>query len=64
VLVKSGASVMMLQADLTADKLLHELTALLLDQNRLATMGEKARTLAHPGALEKIAATAIKLTKN
>lgn len=54
VLAGAGAAVMMLQADVTAATLLAELTRLMLDGSILAEMGAKARTLAHPGALQRI----------
>jgi UDP-N-acetylglucosamine--N-acetylmuramyl-(pentapeptide) pyrophosphoryl-undecaprenol N-acetylglucosamine transferase len=56
VLVQAGAAVMLLQQELTPERLLAELTGLLRDPKRLRAMGEKARTLAHPEALEQIAA--------
>jgi UDP-N-acetylglucosamine--N-acetylmuramyl-(pentapeptide) pyrophosphoryl-undecaprenol N-acetylglucosamine transferase len=56
VLVQVGAAVMLLQQELTPERLLAELTGLLRDPKRLRAMGEKARTLAHPEALEQIAA--------
>jgi UDP-N-acetylglucosamine--N-acetylmuramyl-(pentapeptide) pyrophosphoryl-undecaprenol N-acetylglucosamine transferase len=61
VLVGAGAAVMILQPDLTPERLLQELTTLLLDGNRLAQMGANARTLARPGALERIAEMALAL---
>ena len=59
VLEGAGAAVMMLQADLTPEKLLAELVSLLLDAERLRTMGERARQLAHPGALQRIGAMVV-----
>jgi UDP-N-acetylglucosamine--N-acetylmuramyl-(pentapeptide) pyrophosphoryl-undecaprenol N-acetylglucosamine transferase len=55
VFAEAGAAVLMLQADVTPEVLLAELTRLLLDRPELAAMGERARTLAHPGALQRIA---------
>jgi UDP-N-acetylglucosamine--N-acetylmuramyl-(pentapeptide) pyrophosphoryl-undecaprenol N-acetylglucosamine transferase len=55
VFAEAGAAVMMLQGSVTADALLRELTRLLGDKGLLAEMGAKARTLARPGALERIA---------
>lgn len=55
VLTQAGAAVMMLQRDVTAASLLEELRGLLLDASRRAEMGRKAKTLARPGALERIA---------
>jgi UDP-N-acetylglucosamine--N-acetylmuramyl-(pentapeptide) pyrophosphoryl-undecaprenol N-acetylglucosamine transferase len=55
VLADAGAAVMMLQANLTPDRLCAELVSLLNDRPRLRAMGERARGLARPGALAKIA---------
>ncbi len=63
VLVDAGAAVMILQPDLTPERLLDELTTLLLDRERLAVMGANARTLARPGALERIAKMALELAR-
>ena len=38
-----------------------ELTGLLSDPGRLREMGSRARTLAHPDALQRIAAMAVRL---
>ncbi len=54
VLVAADAAVMMLQADLTPESLLERLTELLTHRGELVAMGERAKTLAHPGALERI----------
>ena len=56
VFAQAGAAVMLLQQDLTPEKLLAALTTLLNDRSALTAMGERARTLARPGALERIAA--------
>ncbi len=55
ILVGAGAAVMMLQGGLAPEELCGELVALLNDRNRLRGMGERARGLAKPGALAKIA---------
>ncbi|MGI4831134.1 MAG: UDP-N-acetylglucosamine--N-acetylmuramyl-(pentapeptide) pyrophosphoryl-undecaprenol N-acetylglucosamine transferase, partial [Janthinobacterium lividum] len=55
VLAEAGAALMLLQADLTAETLLDELTSLLRNGSRLQEMGNHARSLAKPGAVEKIA---------
>jgi UDP-N-acetylglucosamine--N-acetylmuramyl-(pentapeptide) pyrophosphoryl-undecaprenol N-acetylglucosamine transferase len=55
VFAEAGAAVMMLQAELTPESLLGELVRLLMDRNALEEMGAKARGLAHPGAVERIA---------
>jgi UDP-N-acetylglucosamine--N-acetylmuramyl-(pentapeptide) pyrophosphoryl-undecaprenol N-acetylglucosamine transferase len=54
VLADAGAAVMLLQPQLTAEILLESLVRLLTDHAKLAEMGGKARTLARPGAVEKI----------
>ena len=59
----AGAAVMVLQAEITPARLLSELTALLRDHSRLAAMGAKARELARPGAVEKIAAMCVELAE-
>jgi UDP-N-acetylglucosamine--N-acetylmuramyl-(pentapeptide) pyrophosphoryl-undecaprenol N-acetylglucosamine transferase len=60
VLVEAGAAVMLLQKDVTEETLLAALVGLLGDAARRAAMGEKARGLARPGALEKIAAMVVR----
>jgi UDP-N-acetylglucosamine--N-acetylmuramyl-(pentapeptide) pyrophosphoryl-undecaprenol N-acetylglucosamine transferase len=55
ILVDAGAAVMMVQAELTPDRLCGELVSLLNDRAGLRAMGERARGLARPGALGKIA---------
>ncbi len=54
-LADAGAAVMMLQVELTPERLLEELTRLLSDRALLSAMGEKARGMARPGAVERIA---------
>jgi len=61
VLAEAGAAVMLLQKDCTPESLLRELVALLNDAPRRATMAERAKSLAKPGALERIAAMVLKL---
>jgi len=61
VFADAGAAIMLLQADATPERLLSELTRLLGDKDLLADMGARARTLAHAGALERIAAIAVGL---
>ncbi len=56
VLVRTGAAAMVLERECTPERLLAEVRALLLDQERRARMAEQARTLAKPGALERIVA--------
>jgi UDP-N-acetylglucosamine--N-acetylmuramyl-(pentapeptide) pyrophosphoryl-undecaprenol N-acetylglucosamine transferase len=61
VLVEAGAAVMLLQRDVTEETLLEELVGLLTDGARRAAMAERARGLAKPGALEKIAGMVVAL---
>lgn len=63
VFAEAGAAVMMLQIYVTPETLLSELSRLLLDRRALAEMGAKARELAHPGALQKIAEMVVGLAR-
>lgn len=56
VLASEGAAVMMIEVELTPERLLNELTQLLASPAQLAAMSAAARTLAHPDAAEVIAA--------
>ncbi len=56
VLAAAGAAQMLLQADVTPESLESALLGLLLDAPRRAAMARAARSLARPGALERIAA--------
>jgi UDP-N-acetylglucosamine--N-acetylmuramyl-(pentapeptide) pyrophosphoryl-undecaprenol N-acetylglucosamine transferase len=60
--VAAGAAALVLEAELTEQRLLDVLTSLLGDGSRLGAMGEKARTLAHPHAVREIAGMAAELT--
>ncbi len=62
-LVQAGAAVMMPQAELTPERLLAELARLLRDEALLRKMGERARGMARPAALEQIAQMCIGLAK-
>ena len=55
VLQQSGAAAMLLEADLTPQRLLHDLTALFADRDRLTRMGDHARSLGRPDAARHIA---------
>ena len=59
----AGAAVLLPESELTDERLLRELTGLLGDQVRLKEMGRRAKTLAHPDALERIAAMAVRLAR-
>jgi UDP-N-acetylglucosamine--N-acetylmuramyl-(pentapeptide) pyrophosphoryl-undecaprenol N-acetylglucosamine transferase len=61
VLVQAGAAVMLLQRDVTPESLLEALRGLLTDPERRAQMAERARSLAKPGAVERIAAMVVKV---
>jgi UDP-N-acetylglucosamine--N-acetylmuramyl-(pentapeptide) pyrophosphoryl-undecaprenol N-acetylglucosamine transferase len=60
-LVAAGAARMLLEADLTPGLLLETLTGLLADRRALAGMSAKARTLAHPDAVQRIGEIVAKL---
>ncbi len=62
IFAEAGAATLVRESELTEERLTHELTALLNDPGRLHAMGEQARTLAHPDALERIAAMATRLS--
>jgi UDP-N-acetylglucosamine--N-acetylmuramyl-(pentapeptide) pyrophosphoryl-undecaprenol N-acetylglucosamine transferase len=51
VFVAAGAAVLMVEAELSADGLLHTLQELLLEEQRMRTMGERAKSLSHPDAV-------------
>jgi UDP-N-acetylglucosamine--N-acetylmuramyl-(pentapeptide) pyrophosphoryl-undecaprenol N-acetylglucosamine transferase len=63
VLAEAGAAEMLLQRDVTPESLQRALVALLNDGERRAVMAERARSLAKPGALEKIAAMVLRLAE-
>jgi UDP-N-acetylglucosamine--N-acetylmuramyl-(pentapeptide) pyrophosphoryl-undecaprenol N-acetylglucosamine transferase len=63
VLVEAGAAEMLLQRDVTAETLRVALVSLLRDGPRRAAMGERARALAKPGALQRIAAMVLRLAR-
>lgn len=55
VLVEQGAAALLLEPELNEASLLAALLALLQEPGRLAAMGARARSLAHPDAAERIA---------
>jgi UDP-N-acetylglucosamine--N-acetylmuramyl-(pentapeptide) pyrophosphoryl-undecaprenol N-acetylglucosamine transferase len=61
VLVEAGAAAMLLQSEVTPESLLREISALLKDAPRRAAMAERARALAKPGALQRIAEMVLRL---
>jgi len=54
VLAEAGAAVMILEAELTPERLLREFSGLLASPERLSAMAQDARTMAHPNATEEI----------
>ena len=60
---QAGAATMLVEAELTPEKLLSLLTRLLGDRAALERMSDQARQLAHPDAAERIAATAMRIAK-
>jgi UDP-N-acetylglucosamine--N-acetylmuramyl-(pentapeptide) pyrophosphoryl-undecaprenol N-acetylglucosamine transferase len=63
IVADAGGAVMVLQAGLTAQIFCSMLAGLLNDRPRLRTMGERARGLARPGALAKIAGMVLDLAR-
>jgi UDP-N-acetylglucosamine--N-acetylmuramyl-(pentapeptide) pyrophosphoryl-undecaprenol N-acetylglucosamine transferase len=63
VLVNAGAAVMLLQRDVTPESLRAALVSLLNDGSRRREMAERARSLAKPGALQRIAAMVLRLAE-
>jgi UDP-N-acetylglucosamine--N-acetylmuramyl-(pentapeptide) pyrophosphoryl-undecaprenol N-acetylglucosamine transferase len=61
IFAEAGAAVLLPEAELTDERLTKELTGLLSDPERLREMGSRARTLAHPDALQRIAQMAVRL---
>ncbi len=61
VLVEAGAAEMLLQREVTPESLRRALVGLLTDAPRRAAMAEKARSLARPGALQRIAEMVLRL---
>jgi UDP-N-acetylglucosamine--N-acetylmuramyl-(pentapeptide) pyrophosphoryl-undecaprenol N-acetylglucosamine transferase len=57
----AGGAVRLPQADLTPDRLLESVRALLADPPRLKAMGGRARSLAFPDAAERIAALIVEV---
>jgi UDP-N-acetylglucosamine--N-acetylmuramyl-(pentapeptide) pyrophosphoryl-undecaprenol N-acetylglucosamine transferase len=63
-LVGQGAAWMIPEAELTPDRLVSVIAQAFGDRVRLAQVGEKARTLAHPDAAQRIAKMAVELISN
>jgi UDP-N-acetylglucosamine--N-acetylmuramyl-(pentapeptide) pyrophosphoryl-undecaprenol N-acetylglucosamine transferase len=62
IFAQAEAAVLVPESELTDDRLTREVTALLDDPERLREMGARARTLAHPDALQRIANMAVRLS--
>ncbi len=63
VMVQAGAARVLLEPDLTPEQLQGTLVDMLGDPERLRSMAENARSLAHPDAAQKIALMAIALAR-
>jgi UDP-N-acetylglucosamine--N-acetylmuramyl-(pentapeptide) pyrophosphoryl-undecaprenol N-acetylglucosamine transferase len=61
VMASAGAAALLIESEMTADRLLDSLTAMLRNPAELRAMGGRARTLAHPDAAVRIAAMAAQL---
>ena len=61
VLAAADASILLPESQMTPEKLLREIVAALTHPERLVSMGEQARTLAHPDAAAKITAMVLAL---
>jgi UDP-N-acetylglucosamine--N-acetylmuramyl-(pentapeptide) pyrophosphoryl-undecaprenol N-acetylglucosamine transferase len=61
VMASAGAATMLAEAEMTPDRLLGSLVAMLRDPAELRAMGERARILAHPDAASRIAGMASQL---
>lgn len=59
--VSAGAAELIVEAELTEDRLLATLSKLLSDSAKRLEMGRRARSLAHPHAVEEIAGMAVAL---
>jgi UDP-N-acetylglucosamine--N-acetylmuramyl-(pentapeptide) pyrophosphoryl-undecaprenol N-acetylglucosamine transferase len=62
--VAAGAAEMIVETELSEERLLGVLLALLADDSRRSEMARRARGLAHPGAVEEIAAMVAGLAGN
>jgi UDP-N-acetylglucosamine--N-acetylmuramyl-(pentapeptide) pyrophosphoryl-undecaprenol N-acetylglucosamine transferase len=63
VMAGAGAATMLIEAELTPDRLLEGLTNMLRDREKLRAMGARARTLSHPDAAAQIANMAASLQR-
>jgi len=62
-LAREGAAVLIPESELTQERFVQEVAALLDDREQLAAMGAKARELAHPDAAAHIVEMAIRVAR-
>ena len=62
-LQKAGAAVVIEEKDLTGEKLVQTVSAMLAQPGKLAEMGKKARSLSVDNSLDRITAALLKLVK-
>jgi UDP-N-acetylglucosamine--N-acetylmuramyl-(pentapeptide) pyrophosphoryl-undecaprenol N-acetylglucosamine transferase len=63
VMAKAGAASLLIESEMTAERLLESLSAMLGNRAELQAMGERARALAHPDAATQIADMVRKLSR-
>jgi UDP-N-acetylglucosamine--N-acetylmuramyl-(pentapeptide) pyrophosphoryl-undecaprenol N-acetylglucosamine transferase len=63
VLSVSDAAILLPEREMSADRLLHEIVTVLSDRTRLAAMGENARKLAHPDAVQRIVGMVLAISR-
>jgi len=63
VLSVSDAAILLPEREMSADRLLHEIVTVLSDRTRLAAMGENARKLAHPDAVQRIVGIVLAISR-
>jgi UDP-N-acetylglucosamine--N-acetylmuramyl-(pentapeptide) pyrophosphoryl-undecaprenol N-acetylglucosamine transferase len=63
VMADAGAARLLIEAELTPERLKTTLQELLGDTDALATMAERARTLAHPDAAQRIAGMVVEMSR-
>lgn len=64
VLAAADAAILLPESQMSEEKLLGEIVSILTDPERLRSMGERARKLAHPDAVNRIAAMVLNLARN
>lgn len=62
-LAKQGAAVLLPQHSTDADRLAAQLTEVLMDKQRIKTMGEQARLLAQPDATQRVVAVCLEVAR-